>query len=284
MSSSLAKQISSGATGRSVAFQFTGSPVSLGVNATAYIKSAANSPTANGSNLQVSGSVVFTNAATLTSDINRAAGAGTISLIKVGAGTLTGATLNTGGTLVASGSSGAVASNTANFVLNTTASSALQFDNYNPTGGAIPQIDFGNKYVIVPVGTSASAIGVGNTLTTTAGTVNLAGLTKAGGTLILTGANTYTGATTVNAGTVTLTGGSVIPGNLTLNGGGTITFAGGNLSPAATINYQLGTNAVLGGVTLPQQAGQNVTVNGINYISTLPSGATNRLILQPVTH
>ncbi|MEI7823107.1 MAG: FecR domain-containing protein, partial [Verrucomicrobiota bacterium] len=48
VSSGLASQIGAGAGGRSVAFQVTGSPVSLGANATAFIKSAAIASSSGG--------------------------------------------------------------------------------------------------------------------------------------------------------------------------------------------------------------------------------------------
>ena len=48
VSSGLARQIGAGAGGRSVAFQVTGSPVSLGANATAFIKSAAIASSSGG--------------------------------------------------------------------------------------------------------------------------------------------------------------------------------------------------------------------------------------------
>ena len=275
VSSTVAKLVSSGAAGTftvnragnpvglSGTLQFTGSPVSLGSNLTALIKSAANSPGASGSNLQVSGALVFTNSATIQAG----------SFTKVGAGTLTGATINTGGTLVVSGNSGAAVRDSANFVVNTGISGVAA------GAGAI-------TLLVNPAGTLGGGITTSNITAANANAVtgNLAGLTKTGAGLTLTGANTYTGNTTVSGGTLTVINGTTIPGNLVLNGTNTFTFAGGNLSPTATINYQLGTGAVLGGVTLPQQAGQNVTVNGINYISTHPTGVADRLILQPVVH
>jgi len=58
----------------------------------------------------------------------------------------------------------------------------------------------------------------------------------------------------------------------------------GTISPGATINYQTGGNIVFGGVTLPQQVGQTVTINGVNYITTQSAGAAGRLVLQQAGH
>ncbi len=91
VSSGLASQIGAGAGGRSVAFQVTGSPVSLGENAKAFIKSAAiDSPISVAIIKTWAGLVILSTGGTLT----------------LNGGTLNGGTLNTGGTLTIASSSG----------------------------------------------------------------------------------------------------------------------------------------------------------------------------------
>jgi hypothetical protein len=93
----------------------------------------------------------------------------------------------------------------------------------------------------------------------------------------------------LNTGTLLLT--NPVQGTLSLAGGTlaitnpNLTIASiGTISPTATINYQTGGNIVFGGVTLPQQAGQTVTINGVNYISTQTAGAGGTLTLQQAAH
>jgi hypothetical protein len=251
VSSSLANRVSTGAAGTSLAgkpgsLQFTGSPISLGANSTAVIKSAAISPATNGGTLQLVGSVITTggatvmstssvagsNTATGTLTINPGAITSTGALTKTGAATLdlNGGTLNTGAT-VSTGASGAIAAiNTSNFVLNTSLPAI--------TTGGTTTIAGGNN-TLTAVGTN---VAVANTTLTFVGTGGL-----------IDGANTLRTASL-----------SSIP-------------TGG------TLNYQPGNNVVIGGVTLPQQAGQAVTVNGINYI-TQPGIVGGTLSLQQVTH
>jgi filamentous hemagglutinin len=241
VSSSLARLVSTGAAGTSVAsrsgvpgnFQFAGGPVSLGANLTAVIKSAVISSATNGGTLQISGALINTGGVTVTSAIG-GAGSNAALLAKAGAGTLN---LNTGGTLSA-GNSGAVAANTNNFVLTTGTSNSI-----------------------------LAGVTTGNTL---AGGTTGGALTIAGGTNTITNTGT---------GTLTVATGGLISG---IGGLGTLNLAAG--TQLGTLNYQPGTNLVVGGVTLPQVPGQTVTINGVNYISTQTGGAGGSLGLQQVAH
>ena len=88
VSSGLASQIGAGAGGRSVAFQVTGSPVSLGANATAFIKSAAIASSSGGTltlNSSSGGSGIASGSNTFTNAVN-AVNAGTLNLNQGGTG------------------------------------------------------------------------------------------------------------------------------------------------------------------------------------------------------
>ena len=88
---------------------------------------------------------------------------------------------------------------------------------------------------------------------------------------------------TLSAGTSGVT--AVNIGTLHLNGAGSFNGTLNGLLPnGGIINYQPGTNVVFGGLALPQQAGQNVKINGIDYLSTQVSGTSGTLRLQPVAH
>ena len=281
VSSKVANLVSTGAAGRSFAgragspgssvggaLQLLGGPLSLGADKVAVIKSAAISSFTNGGTLQLSGGSISSgasltiNGAILTAASGQMLGASSVvdlnnsnaniqagSITKTGGGTLVlnGATQNFGG--VTGTAAGAITVNASNF---------------NLTSGVSGTLPGGN------------------------GTVDMVGLTKLGSpTLTLTGANTYTGFTTVNPGTLHVNNGGVIPGNLILNSGNTLNLAAGaSISPTSTITYQQGANIIVGGapVILPQQAGQNVTINGINYLSAQPGGVGTNVILQPVAH
>ncbi len=286
VSGSLASLVSTGAAGTSLAsrtgssnspgggaLQLLGGPLSLGADKVAVIKSAAISSFTNGGTLQVSGvtssasltlsGVILTSASLRTGSVSGVTvnlnNANVIdqtqgSLTKAGGGVLVlnGGTQNYG---ASNGSAAGTATlNVSNFNLNTTI--------------------------------SAGSLSAGTT-TTSAVTNTTAGLTAGVGVLTINGANTYTGVTTVNAGTLTVNNGGVIPGNLILNSGNTLNLAAGaSISKLATITYQQGASIVVGGapLILPQQAGQNVTINGINYLSAQPGGAGTNVILQPVAH
>ncbi|MEI7819396.1 MAG: FecR domain-containing protein [Verrucomicrobiota bacterium] len=105
VSSGLASQIGAGAGGRSVAFQVTGSPVSLGANATAFIKSAAIASSSGGTltlNSSSGGSGIASGSNTFTNAVN-AVNAGTLNLNQGGTITIVGG--NTG-TIPATGAIG----------------------------------------------------------------------------------------------------------------------------------------------------------------------------------
>ena len=278
VSSTVAKLVSSGAAGTftvnragnpvglSGTLQFTGSPVSLGSNLTALIKSAANSPAVSGGNLQASGAVVFSSAVTNSVTLN---GTNQIaSLTNMSAGTLdvTGATRTvSGGTLVFNGGT----LNTGGAVVITGAGGS----NANIAG--ISSLTTGRVATLVTLNTSTPLASGINTLGTGAGALILTGSPN------LTGAtnnNVVTGVAPIgtNSGTLILTSGGLVNGLRTIN-------LNANTSPT-TVNYVSGTNVVYAGITFPQQAGQTVTINGINYISTQPGGAGSTLWLQPVVH
>ena len=256
VSSTVAKLVSSGAAGTFTVnragnpvglngtLQFTGSPVSLGSNLTALIKSAANSPSAIGGSIQASGAVtnsailLFSNTATLNGTIQAA------SLTKLGAGTLTlngGSVDVTGATRTGSGATTTLNARTLN------------------TGGAV--------VFTGPGGSNANIAGIaslntgnvsGNTLTLVP--INNAGITKL---------------TTTNASTTTQS----------LTNSGTLLLGGiGTFSPVGTITINSVTPVVIGGVTLLQQSGQNVTINGVNYVSSFVSGTSGAVRYQPVVH
>ena len=106
VSSGLASQIGAGAGGRSVAFQVTGSPVSLGANATAFIKSAAINSSISAAIIKTgAGLVILSTGGTLTLNGGTLNG-GTLNGGTLNGGTLNGGTLNTGGTLTIASSSG----------------------------------------------------------------------------------------------------------------------------------------------------------------------------------
>jgi len=140
VSSGLARQIGAGAGGRNVAFQVTGSPVSLGANATEFIKSAAIASSSGGTltlNSSSGGSGIASGSNTFTNAVN-AVNAGTLNLNQGGTGLTAGnatlavtnagtLNLNQGGTItIVGGNTGTIP-----------ATGAIG------TGSTLPQLIFG---------------------------------------------------------------------------------------------------------------------------------------------
>ncbi|WP_210302210.1 autotransporter-associated beta strand repeat-containing protein [Methylobacterium brachythecii] len=129
--------------------------------------------------------------------------AGSYSLTKAGAGTLTltGANTYTGGTTLAAG------------ILNAGSAGALGTSGtLNFTGGTLQysaanQIDYSSRFSTDPgqqyrIDTNGRNVTFANALTSSGGSLNKIG----DGTLTLTGANTYTGGTAISGGTLNLAG------------------------------------------------------------------------------
>jgi autotransporter-associated beta strand protein len=264
VSGSLASIVSTGAAGTSVAsrtgsanspgggaLQLLGGPLSLGADKVAVIKSAVISTVTNGGTaiqggtLQISGAISISSAVSGSDLLTRSSGVAINTLA------------SSGGTL-------------------------------SVNGGALNAGGSGNTSGVVNTFTLNSNISAGGVTTA------LGGITKVGaGTLVPSGNNTYTGAITVNAGTLAVSNGSALgAGALNVGGAGVLTLTNPNLtianigtiSSGATINYPTGGNIVFGGATLPQQAGQTVTINGLNYTAVQDAGSGGRLILQPAAH
>ena len=206
------------------------------------------------SDFQTSAPMLFANGVTL--DTNGFAArfntsiAGSVTLTKIGAGTLTLTAANTygNGTVV---SGGLVEFSTAD-----------NFGSGNVTldGGGL-QWASGSTTDISP---RLNAIGAGGaTFNTNGNDVTLGtvlsgggGFTKTGaGKLTLTTANTYTGGTTLAAGAITFSTGSLGSGGITLNGGTSLQWASGNTDDVSAQLQPLGA----GGVTFDTN-GNDVTL------------------------
>ncbi|MEO7101228.1 MAG: autotransporter-associated beta strand repeat-containing protein [Luteolibacter sp.] len=223
-------------------------------------------------------------------------GTGTLSLTKVGSGTMTlsGANTYTGGTALnggklALGSSGAIGSS-GNIVFG---GGALQYSSSN-TADYSARIASGTSTGAVAIDTNGQSVTFATALTAS----QSGGLIKSGtGTLTLTGANGYTGGTSVSAGTLALSGaGTFSSGSLTSFGGtidlGTksITNSLGALTGGGAVNNGTITNnggaydlrngsvgAILAGSNgLTKSTAGTVTLSGANTYTgaTAISGGT----------
>ena len=220
--------------------------------------------------------------------------AGSVGLVKTGAGTVTLSAANSysGGTTVSNG--------------------LLQIAN-PATLGAVTGSLLVNNVGILDLGATTQTVGtvniansgvirngtlIGSSYTSNGGAISAilagpGGLTQNSGVLTLSGQNTYSGPTVVNGGTLLLntSGGPAIVGNLTINGGvvqlnqsnqigagSNVTVAGGSLALqnySDTVNsFHLASGSVVGGGTLNSLTGFVVDSGTISASLTGVGGLT----------
>jgi len=220
--------------------------------------------------------------------------AGTLSLIKSGAGTeiLSGINTYTGGTTINGGGTLQIQADSG--LGNASGALAIGGGTLNTTANILS-----SRGITLNTGTDTFNVNSGFTLTESGIIGSTGGLTKATGTgtLVLSNnSNSYGGGTTLSAGTLQVGAvGALGSGSVTLNGGtldlatdnsvnaynttigGTVTIASDRASSGAGITHTLGTLSIAAGDTLNLTKGANVSSStaGLTFgTTTLPGSGT----------